>query len=208
MYIFVCSALRCVACAALFAASACIGFGTTVVPLGFDELVDFSERVVRGTVVKTRCEWRSSADSRFIVTIVTIRVDETVLGPDDDTVELHFLGGQLDGKTLEVAGQPVFEIGDEEILFVKGNGESICPLVGMFYGRMLLVPNSTGRLVVARSNGAPVQSLGQLREPINDTHVARALTTAQSSKAMSADDFCEAIRSHALRQGRPDIVTQ
>lgn len=184
-----------------------IGLGTTVVPLAFDQLVDFSERVVRGTVVGKHCEWQTSDDSRFIVTIVTIRVDEAVIGPAEATLNLELLGGQLDGQRLDIAGQPDFQIGDEDILFVRGNGESICPLVGMSSGRILVVPDAAGRLTVARSNGAPIQALAQLREPIDDTQALRALSTAPSPEAMSADEFCSAIRNRALRQGRSDVVT-
>jgi hypothetical protein len=182
--------------------------GTTVVPLEFGRLVDLSEQVVRGTVIDVRCAWRTFEDSRFIVTLVTIRVDETVVGKPAAALELQFLGGTLDGETLKVAGQPQFQIGDEDILFVAGNGRSICPLVAMAYGRILVVPGPGGEATVARDNGAPILALADMGTPMTEARVARSQRATAPPASISAEDFCAAIREHAVRQGRTDLGTR
>jgi hypothetical protein len=177
-------------------------------PLDFERLVDLAERVVRGTVVATRCEWRTHEDGRFIVTIVTVHVEDTIVGAAEPVLELQFLGGKLDGQSMEISGQPHLQVGDEDILFVTGNGRSVCPLVGMTYGRVLVITNPDGRTTVARNNGAPIKALAELRTPLSEAQPARAMGAMGREQAMSVDDFCAAIRNHALRQGRRDIAVK
>lgn len=74
-------------------------------------------------------------------TFVTYRVDSVLKGTSaGETVTLRFLGG-LDpsGKYLRASISPQFDLGDTDILFVKGNGSSICPLVGDSAGRLRVV---------------------------------------------------------------------
>jgi hypothetical protein len=55
---------------------------------------------------------------------------------DPSTITLRFRGGPLgDGKILLVGRVPLFDQGDHDILFVRGNGSRIAPLVGWEEGR-------------------------------------------------------------------------
>jgi len=44
-----------------------------------------------------------------------------------------------DGRILLASGLPLFQVGDHDILFVRGNGESACPLVGCEGGRYRVI---------------------------------------------------------------------
>jgi hypothetical protein len=111
---------------------------TIVRPPEFDQLVLLSDCVVRGTVTDVRSEWRGDGENRAIHTIVSVRVAECLVGDATDTIELVLLGGEIDGESLIVTGQPRFQIGDEDILFIKGNGVRMCPVLAMVYGRYLV----------------------------------------------------------------------
>lgn len=112
--------------------------------------VSLADRVVRAdliadmTVVSVATRLSTAAgpeEPALPHTFVTFRVDRRIKGDlVGDTVTLRFLGGEDgQGLRLDVAGIPTFEVGDREILFVQGNGERMCPLVGWEQGRFRVV---------------------------------------------------------------------
>lgn len=115
---------------------------TTVIPPSLDELVSRSAAIFDGTVRARRSAWETSADGRSIVTTVTFTVRDVLKGNVPATTELTFLGGTVDGITLRVAEMPTFEAGDRDLLFVGGEQNAACPLVGFGYGRMRVVRNA------------------------------------------------------------------
>lgn len=179
---------------------------TTVLPPTFDQLVASAESVVRGTVLDVRCEWRGSEDERRIVTIVTVDVLETVVGQKSPQLELQFLGGEINGERLVVEGQPAFALGDEDFLFVAGNGQRICPLVGMMYGRYLVASDASGKELIARNNGVPLASVQEVVEPMGESSSRIMLHRPDSESALTPAAFADAVRESARRQGRSDIV--
>lgn len=179
---------------------------TTVRPPTLDELVAHADCVVRGTVTATRSEWRQHEGERFIVTIVTVQVQEAIVGEGvGPSLELEFLGGEIDGQGLVVEGQPRFRPGDEDFLFIAGNGTRICPLVAMMYGRYLIAQDEAGQRLVARSNGVPLASVAEMAEPLDAPMSAARVQQLARSAALSPAEFAAAIRDSARRQGRRDI---
>ncbi len=93
-------------------------------------------------------------------TFVTYRVDEALHGSaEGEEITLRFLGGlDVDGTYLAVSVTPQFDIGDEDVLIVRGNGESGCPLVADHRGRLRIIEGQaytdTGRSVMLGANGA------------------------------------------------------
>src|SRR5688572_28769419 len=71
-------------------------------------------------------------------TVVTWSVEDGVKGVDTDAIySARFLGGPTpDGKTLSVSEIPEFDMGDRDLLFITGNGDLGCPLVGGEQGRV------------------------------------------------------------------------
>lgn len=102
-------------------------------------------------VVK-RVEYKSSIikkknDIEMPHTFITFAIEKIFKGKTTSkTITLRFQGG----RTKTVGGQfeylispaiPLFDIGDRDILFVKKNGQSICPLVGWRNGRLRVIDN-------------------------------------------------------------------
>ena len=178
---------------------------TTVLPSSLEELVAQAELVVRATVTNTRCEWRGAGEDRRIVTVVTIRVRETLVGDAPPELALEFLGGEVDGQWMRVEGQPRFKVGDEDFLFVAGNGRNLCPLVGMMFGRYLVAQDDAGRQLVARENGVPLTDVEEIATPLDGGPVAHVLARSQRGQAMTPADFSAVVRDVARRLGRTDV---
>ncbi|MFH1742837.1 MAG: hypothetical protein ABIH23_27860 [bacterium] len=76
-------------------------------------------------------------------TFVTFSIQEVYKGlpQNRDTITLRFRGGlrEEDGKVLDVEGVPSFNVGEEGVFFVCGNGRQLCPLVGWGQGRYRII---------------------------------------------------------------------
>jgi len=93
-----------------------------------------------------RVEYRGSdtdaAHPRSIPhTFVTYRIDRLLRGRvPGATVTLRFIGGvDPQGNILRPSVVPLFDVGDEDILLVTGNGRDACPLAGCAAGRFRLI---------------------------------------------------------------------
>lgn len=136
---------------------------TTVVPPEFEALVNESDYIVHARVRAVGAEKRVSERGVKIVTKVELEVIEVVAGTPPAKIVLELLGGRVGDEEMTVGGMPRFEMGDEDVLFVSGNGRSICPLYGMMHGRYSVERDpGTGRKFVTRSNGVPLRSTAQV----------------------------------------------
>lgn len=193
------------ACAMAFSCLLGTSRATTVIPPTLDELVERSASVIRTRVLETRCEWRGTGDNRHIVTVVTFAVDESIVGAAQDSVALEFLGGEIDGERMFVAGQPRFAPGHEDILFVSRQTKTISPLVRMMFGRYLVAEHEDGREFIARANGAPLLATDQVSAPLENPPEDEVLAMVLAAGPMTPDAFADAIRESARRQGRTDV---
>ncbi len=193
------------ACAMAFTCLVRTSSATTVIPPTLDELVERAGSVVRTRALDTRCEWRGEGDERRIVTVVTFAVDETIVGPAQETVELEFLGGEIDGERMFVAGQTLFAPGHEDILFVSRQLNAVTPLVRMMFGRYLVAEHEDGRAFIARANGTPLLATDQVSAPINNPPEGEVLAMVLAAGPMTPDAFADAIRESARQQGRSDV---
>jgi hypothetical protein len=121
---------------------------TVIVPAEFREVVAGSDIIAYGRVTEVRPQW--SDDRRRIESYVTFAVATYLKGGSDSTIVFKVPGGQIGRYRTFMMGAPVFEPGDEAILFLKAAaGET--PIVfgfnqGVFRVRM---DSTTGRRVVA-----------------------------------------------------------
>jgi len=176
----------------------------SVAPTSFDELVTRADSVVRSEVLSVRCEARGTGSLHHIVTLVRVRIERTLVGTAASEVELEFLGGKVGSEGMIVHGQPVFQKGDRDILFIHGNTASLCPIVGVQYGRFWIVPSADGKSeIVARSNGEPLVSTEQIQQTMESAARESGVRTASAASApLSLADFESLIVSRAasLRQ--------
>jgi hypothetical protein len=107
-----------------------------------------AELVFRGQVTAINYTTAKSQIDRHLrpYTLVTYQIENVYKGDHELTeVTLRFLGGAALDENGEIAGHlqvelfPLFDIGDRDILFVRGNTRSICPLVDCADGRLRLI---------------------------------------------------------------------
>lgn len=171
---------------------------TSVTPPTFAELVDESQLIVRARVQNVRAAWVDSPQGRVIKTFVTLSVLRPLKGQAPAELTLQLLGGEIDGHGMQVAGMPRFQPGQEEFLFIAGNGVRFCPLVGLMHGRYrVLADPATGRAYVARNDSVPLASEHdvQLRQPSH----ALALPFKRPAEALTPLAFEQAITGEILR---------
>lgn len=172
---------------------------TTVIAPSFDRMVDSSDYIVRATVKSVTSEWRDNPDKpgqRYIGSRVALEVLEVVKGTPPSPLVLDVVGGKVGDKELTIGGMPKFVVGEEDILFIKGNGRQIVPLVGMMHGKYAVRRDKrTGRDEVFRHNGDPLYS-EQLAATAGS---AASATTPNAAKAspLTAAEFTSRIRTSA-----------
>lgn len=118
-------------------------------PRSFCDLVAESELVFEGEVLaidSRESDIASPDDVALPHTFVTLRLDHVLVGTQaaGSTITLRFIGGPTSNgdRVLRVSGVPQFRIGERNLLFVRDNGATMCPLVGWEDGRFRVVGNS------------------------------------------------------------------
>lgn len=179
---------------------------TTVIPPTFTQLAQQSDYVVRARVkAVSAARTVDPAGRAKINTRVELEVLEVIAGHPPSPLVLVMLGGRADGRELIVQGAPVFRVGDEDILFVQGNGRNFNPLLGLMYGRYPVRQDEAGRSYVARSNGVPLGDVGEVALPMAAGSVAELQARLRAAGgALSATDFARLVRRE---RGEADPAT-
>ena len=176
-------------------------FATSVVAPDFNTLVNKADYVVRAVVKSVTPEWRENKGERFIASKVELEIKEVIKGIPPSPLILDILGGRIGDEELAIEGAPKFLVGDEDVLFVTGNGRQIFPLVGMMHGRYPIFRDAkTGVQYVVRSNGMPLYSEQDVSLPM--TRLSAVKTQNPDAKPMTAESFIKKIR--AARPGAPE----
>lgn len=181
---------------------------TTVIAPSFDRMVASSDYIVRATVKSVTSEWRDNPDQpgqRYIGSRVELDVVEAIKGTPPSPLVLDLVGGRVGDKELTIEGMPKFQVGEENILFVKGNGRQIIPLVAMMHGKYNIRRNKlTGRDEVFRHNGDPLYD-GQDLARAASTPDAASSRTANAANPLTASDFATRIRNSAKSTDRESL---
>lgn len=178
------------------------GRATTVVPPEFDELVRQSDYVVRAKVTAVNSDWKERNGHRVIMTFVTLEILEEIAGDAPDKPVLEMLGGQIGTHKMILEGAPRFEVGDEDILFVRGNGRQVSPLTAMMHGRYRIVHDvAAQRSYVARENGEPLTDVAEVKHPLHreqPEHQGSAAAALPTKQPLSPTAFIDRIRAVKL----------
>jgi hypothetical protein len=96
-----------------------------------------------------------------IYTFVTFDQVESLSGSyAAPTLTLRFLGGQVGNDFVHVSGSPEFQVGQNVVAFVHGNGRYMVPLVGWTQGVFRVTRDpGTGQQVVSDHEGNRVLAL-------------------------------------------------
>lgn len=170
---------------------------TTVVEMSFDDVCLRAERILCGTVESITSRLNPDNGSMHTYTrFVDVRWVTDGEAAADFTVRT--LGGVVGAVSLRVSGMPTFEIGRRYVIFVRGNGQSVCPLVGWHQGCFRIENDYPGAVpTVMRLDGTGANEA--LHPP---RHAAEALNATASdapgdiafSEPMTLATFLQEIR--------------
>ena len=143
--------------------------------LGVDRLIERSENVVRGTVIRTQGRRTTGG---YIETLVTIDVDDVYVGQAGDLVTVVAPGGTFEGQTMSIDGAPSFTVGDDVVVFADGRR-----IVGFGQGAFAVDEANTARrtlgnelphkrtsLELGRAFGKPDVASACIEQHIDETH--------------------------------------
>jgi hypothetical protein len=172
---------------------------TTVMAPNFDSLVSQADYVVRAVVKSVTAEWRIDGANRHIITKVELTVNEVIKGTPPSPLVLTMLGGRIGQDEMRVEGAPKFNVGDENILFVHGNGQQFIPLVALRYGQYQVARDpASAEAFVLRSNGSPLYDVSDVASPMSPAKAAAA------ARPLTVTEFATKIRaSVATHQAQP-----
>jgi hypothetical protein len=181
---------------ALTLALAIAARATSVIPPDFSDLVNGSDYIVRARVKAMTGEIRLRNGHERIYTNVELEVLEVIAGTPPSPLVLTMLGGKSGTKELKVAGAPKFAVGNEDILFVQGNGKAVTPLYAMMHGQYpVLYDKTRRRTYVCRSNLVPLQDAAEVALPLAEGKPAELLRRmVDTSKALSPEEFIKSIK--------------
>jgi hypothetical protein len=149
-----------------------------------------AQLVFEGEVVDVRYRLSTpTAVNRAAIphTFVTYRIDHVYKGSVADntrsetpaTVTLRFIGGEgVNDEYMTVSGQPLFDVGDHDLLMAVGNGENICPLTNCQHGRYRIIDN-----YVYNEDGQEIVSTADAPVVYGKFHELRDVTTHQMGAA-------------------------
>lgn len=149
---------------------------SSVLPLAFDEITERAAAIALVETVHVRADWRTHAQGKHIVTVVTFKLERGLKGQLAQQFEIEFLGGRIGSVGMEVDGMPQFAAGDHDVLFLSKNLNSVAPIVGLYQGRFRVV-------------GDRVKGTDQVL-----THDGRPFAAATASPARARGSLFTAVR--------------
>ena len=156
---------------------------TVLVPAEFREVVQGAELIAYGRVVDTQAQW---ADGRTrIDTAVTVDVASWLKGGADGTVTFKVPGGEMGRYRSVMVGAPVFQRGDEAVLFLKSDGTDLPIVFGLNQGvfRVRIDPSTGRRMVVP----PPLMASGDTPEVVR--------RGAANRRPLALDEFGAQVRA-------------
>ena len=129
----------------------------------FDEKVDNAAAIILGKCVKT--EARFDPTGRWIVTYATFNVEQSMKGDAAGQITIVTPGGSVNGIHQETIGVPVFNAGDEHVVFLRNTRLGLTPLYfdqGTYnvaaseHGEKLIVPMPSNVMHIDTQRGMAV----------------------------------------------------
>src|SRR5687767_5533944 len=93
--------------------------GTMVQNATFDDKVEHANSIVVGRVLRKESRW--DAQRRWILTYTTFKVDKTLKGITPPEVTVVTPGGQIGDIHQDTIGVPDFNVGDENVVFIRNS---------------------------------------------------------------------------------------
>jgi hypothetical protein len=118
----------------------------TLVPrMSLEEVVDASESIVQGTVVRTWSAWDEG--HKYIWTHYEIQVADRLKGNLPGRVVVSEPGGTVGEIELQIAGTPQYKVGEEVVLFAERTPLGLLRTCGWGQGKFQISRSARGGTV-------------------------------------------------------------
>lgn len=113
--------------------------------LEVEDLTQMSSHVFRGEVISVDTVW--APDHQSIQTIVKVKIAESYKGSlsQGQTITINQIGGEIDGIRTEYEGRPIFNAGEQVVLFTKQPIKGVFVVTALKQGRMSVEGDSVVR---------------------------------------------------------------
>lgn len=151
--------------------------------------------VFRGTVIEVdyRGSQAKGRQRSLPHTFVTFEVEDVLHGNlNRRQFTLRFLGGKTEkGEIMMTSTLPKFDVGDQDLVFVKGNGVSECPLVDCSKGRFRilngLMYTEEGQQILQDAKGSIVAGKTEEFAALNSFHIGKQQFSRRHNRDRSKD---------------------
>jgi hypothetical protein len=175
----------------------------SVIAPDFNDLVDEADSIFQGDVLSVHSEWSGAGADRHIETYVQFRVIRVFKGSAPNPQTLQIFGGTVGDQSMKISGLPQFQVGASELLFVKGNGTDLCPLVGVFHGRFHVTKDlTTGVERIALHDGRPLTVVTQIGQSA-ETPAPVAARVEPAASGMTIAEFGQRIQARLAATATP-----
>jgi hypothetical protein len=158
---------------------------TIAISTDLPAMVRKADIVFTGKVLSQRAEWTNRNGRKSIVTLVSFEVLDVHKGTAGAKLELRCPGGTIGETTLQLVGMPSFEEDERCVLFVRTNANAVCPIVGIYHGKLLLQRNGSGHdETLLRHNGRPLIQISGIGK---DDEAPVAAGTLEKNATKTAD---------------------
>ena len=164
----------------VLAAQASCVHATTIVQRDIREVAEGATLVVEGTV--TAVESAPVMQGRAIASTVTIAIEEVLKGSwSADRIDLQYLGGSHDGRSMSVGEMEIPAVGEHGIYFIRDpRRQFVHPLKGWEQGHFIVVKDGPhGEETVRAGNGKAVVGLPADAAPLPRGACARRRARAR-----------------------------
>ena len=119
-----------------------LAFATTVQKLTFEGLVNTSELIIEGEVDNIY----PVPSGKMVYTRVLVKVKDVLKGEyPGEFIELDFLGGEINGKSLVISGQDIPREGEKAFYFIENpSAKTVNPLTGWSQGHFRIGSDMKG----------------------------------------------------------------
>lgn len=179
-----------------------IAFSENTEQENIEALLRQAEFVFEGTVVNVEYRFSKAQDESLPPTPYTF-VSYNILNIIKGTypqriVTLRFYGGPIDGdEFVTTEDQPYFDVGDHDLLLVKGNNYLLCPLVNCAGGRFRyiggLVVNEYGQTIRLNKDGTIMFGQAIDNEDINKHKMGKSIQLERHNVHEQGEDYLDAV---------------
>ena len=186
-----------------FLAAPLIGSASSFVERPFPEIVREADQIVRGKVGKKIAREAMGLDGhRRIYTYYEFEISEAFKGTlkDNDSVSIRELGGEVDGRGMNVPGSAFFDTGEDVVLTIGSkNPDGSYDLRGLATGKFTLDKDEDGKEFL-HETGASI-----LTHPaVRPYEASLGINNGENSRhKVSLEELRQLVKSQAEEASRP-----